>query len=167
MIGRRLGCLVIGAAVVFIGCDSGKIQNFEGIEIDAISRLGRIDIRIYLTNDEGHRLLWDPSILTPQIGVSAISESEFTTNAKIYSLRGGMQGIKVYDGRVFDLRWSRDPHSPYRLLRGEVPHSEIKNDKERDTIMGILTVTVQTEKQGPFTDTLNETQIYSAVSGTN
>lgn len=157
--------LVLGCVVVCFGCESGRIQNFEGIEIDSISRLGRLDIRIYLTNDEGDRLLWDPSILTPEIGVSAISESEFTTNATIYSIRGEMQGIKVYDGRIFDLRWSRDPHSPYRLLRGEVPHVEIKDDKERDTNMGILTVTVQTEKQGPFTDTLHETQIYSSLTG--
>ena len=165
MFRRLMGWLVLGCAVACFGCESGRIQNFEGIEIDSISRLGRLDIRIYLTNDEGERLLWDPSILTPEIGVSAISESEFTTNATIYSIREGMQGIKVYDGRVFDLRWSRDPHSPYRLLRGEVPHSEIKIDKERDTNMGMLTVTVQTEKQGPFTDTLNETQIYSSLGG--
>ena len=164
MIVRRLGWLVLGCAVVFIGCDSGQIQNFEGIEIDAVSRLGRVDIRVYLTNDRGHRLLWDPSILTPQIGVSALSESEFTTNVKIYSIRGGMQGIKVYDGRLFDLRWSRDHGSPYRLLRGEVPHSEISRDGERDTHMGILTVTVWTEKQGPFTDTLDETQVYSSMT---
>lgn len=165
MLRPSLRWLILGCAVVLFGCDSGRIQNFEGIEIDSISRLGRLDIRIYLTNDEGDRLLWDPSILTPEIGVSAISESEFTTNAKIYSIRGGMQGIKVYDGRLFDLRWSRDPGSPYRLLRGEVPHAMIANDEERDTNMGILTITVQTEKQGPFTDTLNETQIYSGVTG--
>ena len=160
-----LGWIVLGCALVLFSCDSGRIQNFEGIEVESISRLGRLDIRVYLTNDRGNRLLWDPSILTPQIGVSAISESEFTTNVKIYSIRGGAQGIKVYEGRLFDLRWSRDPHSPYRLLRGEVPHSMITNDKERDTNNGILTVTVQTEKQGPFMDTLNETQIYSAVTG--
>ena len=160
-----LGWVVLGCALVLSSCDSGRIQNFEGIEIESISRLGRLDIRVYLTNDRGNRLLWDPSILTPQIGVSAISESEFTTNVKIYSIRGGAEGIKVYEGRLFDLRWSRDPDSPYRLLRGEVPHSMITNDEERDTNKGILTVTVQTDKQGPFVDTLNETQIYSAVTG--
>ena len=160
-----LGWIALGCALALFSCDSGRIQNFEGIEVESISRLGRLDIRVYLTNDRGNRLLWDPSILTPQIGVSAISESEFTTNVKIYSIRGGEQGIKVYEGRLFDLRWSRDPHSPYRLLRGEVPHSMIANDEERDTNNGILTVTVQTEKQGPFMDTLNETQIYSAVTG--
>lgn len=165
MLRLSLGWIVLGCAVALFGCDAGRIQNFEGIEVDSISRLGRLDIRIYLTNHEGDRLLWDPSILTPEIGVSAISESEFTTNATIYSLRGGMQGIKVYDGRLFDLRWSRDPHSPYRLLRGEVPHSMIAKDEERDTNDGILTITVRTEKQGPFTDTLNETQIYSSVTG--
>ena len=165
MVVRSVVWLVLGCAVVFIGCESGEIQNFEGIEVDAISRLGRVDIRIYLTDDRGNRLLWDPSILTPQIGVSALSESEFMTNAKMYSIRGGMQGIKVYDGRLFDLRWSRDPGSPYRLLRGEVPHSVITRDGERDTNMGILTITVWTEKQGPFTDTLDETQIYSSMTG--
>ena len=165
MIGRTMRWAVLGCAVVMAGCGGGEIQNFEGIEIDAISRLGRIDIRIYLTDQRGNRLLWDPSILTPQIGVSAISESEFITNVKIYSMRQGIQGIKVYDGRLFDLRWSRDPGSPYRLLRGEVPHSMIAKDEERDTHFGILTITVRTDKQGPFTDTLNETQIYSSASG--
>ena len=165
MFRRSFVWLVLGCALVTFSCDSGRIQNFEGIEIESISRLGRLDIRVYLTNDRGDRLLWDPSILTPQIGVSAISESEFTTNVKIYSIRGGVQGIKVYEGRLFDLRWSRDPHSPYRLLRGEVPHSMISKDEERDTNKGIMTVTVQTEKQGPFMDTLNETQIYSGVTG--
>ena len=164
MFRRSWGCLGLGCIIMLIGCDAGRIQNFEGIEVDSISRLGRLDIRIYLTNDEGDRLLWDPSILTPEIGVSAISESEFTTNVKIYSIRAGVQGIKVYDGRLFDLRWSRDPGSPYRLLRGEVPHSMIAKDAERDTNNGIMTVTVRTEKQGPFTDTLNETQIYSSVT---
>ena len=164
MFRRSWGCVVLGCAIALFGCDAGRIQNFEGIEIDSVSRLGRLDIRIYLTNDEGDRLLWDPSILTPEIGVSAISESEFTTNVKIYSIRAGVQGIKVYDGRLFDLRWSRDPGSPYRLLRGEVPHSMIAKDAERDTNDGIMTITVRTEKQGPFTDTLNETQIYSSVT---
>ena len=165
MISRTMGWIVLGCAVAVVGCGAGEIQNFQAIEIESVSRLGRIDVRIYLTDDRGNRLLWDPSILTPQIGVSAISESEFTTNAKIYSIRGGMQGIKVYDGRLFDLRWSRDPGSPYRLLRGEVPHKLIKRDEERDSKMGILTITVRTEKQGPFTDTLNETQIYSSALG--
>ncbi len=164
MVRLSLGWIILGCALVLFSCDSGRIQNFEGIEIESVSRLGRLDIRVYLTNDRGNRLLWDPSILTPQIGVSAISESEFTTNVKIYSMRGGAEGIKVYEGRLFDLRWSRDPGSPYRLLRGEVPHSMINNDEERDTNKGIMTVTVQTEKQGPFMDTLNETQIYSAVT---
>ncbi len=165
MIGRTMRWVVLGCAVTMLGCSAGEIQNFEGIEIDAISRLGRIDIRIYLTDHRGNRLLWDPSILTPQIGVSAISESEFITNVKIYSMRQGAQGIKVYDGRLFDLRWSRDPGSPYRLLRGEVPHSMIAKDDERDTNLGTLTITVRTDKQGPFTDTLNETQIYSSTAG--
>ena len=164
MFRASLGWLVLGCAVALFGCDSGRIQNFEGIEVDSVSRLGRLDIRIYLTNDRGNRLLWDPSVLTPQIGVSAISESEFTTNVRIYSIRGGMQGIKIYDGRLLDLRWSRDAGSPYRLLRGEVPHSFISKDDERDTNNGNLTVTVRTDKQGPFMDTLNETQIYSSVT---
>jgi hypothetical protein len=37
----------------------------------------------------------------------------------------------------------------------------IDEDRERDTQRGILTVTVRTEKQGPFTDTLTRVRIYT------
>ena len=146
--------------IVILGCSSGEIQNFAGIDIDSDSRLQRLDIRVFLVDRRGNHLLWNSSILTPQIGVSTVSESKFTTNAKIYSMRQGTRGVKVYDGRLLDRRWSREVGSPFRLLRAEVPHALIKDDPARDTEMGSMTITVQTDKQGPFTATLEPTQVY-------
>ena len=161
-IGHVLGRIALMYLVVILGCSAGEIQNFAGIEIDSDSRLERLDIRIFLVNRNGNHLFWNSSIVTPQIGVSTVSESKFTTNVKIYSIRQGIQGIKVYDGQLFDLRWSREVGSPFRLLRAEVPHALIDEDLERDTEMGSMTIIVQTDKQGPFTATLKQTQIYSS-----
>ena len=161
-IGGLLGWIASTYLVVILGCSSGEIQNFAGIKLDSDSRLERLDIRVFLVDRNGNNLLWNSSILTPQIGVSTVSESEFTTNAKIYSMRQGARGIKVYDGQLFDLRWSREVGSPFRLLRAEVPHALINEDPERDTEIGSMTITVQTDKQGPFTATLEKTQVYSS-----
>ena len=161
-IGDLLGWIAPMYLAVILGCSSGEIQNFAGIDIDSDSRLQRLDIRVFLVDRKGNHLLWNSSILTPQIGVSTVSESKFTTNAKIYSMRQGTRGIKVYDGQLLDLRWSREVGSPYRLLRAEIPHSLINEDPERDTEMGSMSITVQTDKQGPFTATLEQTQVYSS-----
>ena len=107
MFRASLGWLVLGCAVALFGCDSGRIQNFEGIEVDSVSRLGRLDIRIYLTNDRGNRLLWDPSVLTPQIGVSAISESESSRR---------MSGFTRFAAECRGLRFMTDGSSIYAGL---------------------------------------------------
>ena len=161
-IGGLLGWIASTYLAVILGCSSGEIQNFAGIKLDSDSRLERLDIRIFLVNRHGNHLFWNSSILTPQIGVSTVSESKFTTNIKIHSTRQGTRGIKVYDGQLFDLRWSREVGSPFRLLRAEVPHALISEDPDRDSEMGSMTITVQTDKQGPFTATLERTQIYSS-----
>ena len=160
--GHLLGWIASMYLVAILGCSSGEIQNFAGIKLDSDSRLVRLDIRVFLVDRNGNHLFWNSSILTPQIGVSTVSESKFTTNIKLYSMRQGTRGIKVYDGQLFDLRWSREVGSPFRLLRAEVPHALISEDPERDTEMGSMTITVQTDKQGPFTATLERTQIYSS-----
>ena len=156
---RRL--ILIGICVLaLLACGTGEIQNFEGIQILSDSRLDRIDIRIYLLDRNGIPLIWNQSILSPSVGVSTISEVDFITNAKVYSIRNGEKHRKVYDGRLIDVRWSQEPNSLDRLLSAEIPHRLIEADPDRDTRLGIITVEVKTEKQGPFTDTLEQTAIY-------
>ena len=93
-------------------------------------------------------------------GTSTISELDFTTSAQVYSIRNGEKHRKVYDGRLLDVRWSQELHRLDRLLTAEIPRALIEDDPERDTQLGIITVEIQTEKQGPFTDSLERTAIY-------
>ena len=143
-----------------LSCGSGMIQNFEGIQIQSDPRVDRIDLRIYLVDKNGIPLIWNQSILSPSVGVSTISEADFTTNAKIYSMRNGVQHKKVYDGRLLDLRWSQELNRLDRLMTAEIPRVFIEEDPERDTPLGVIIVEIQTEKQGPFTDALERTAIY-------
>ncbi len=146
--------------IALLACGSGEIQNFEGIQIISDPRIDQIDIRIYLLDKHGTPLVWSQSILSPGVGVSTISEADFTTNVKVYSMRDGKQHRKVYDGRLYDVRWSQEPNSLDRLLSAEIPRRLIEEDPERDTYLGVITVEIQTEKQGPFTDTVERTAIY-------
>ena len=152
--------LVSICALVMLSCGSGEIQNFEGIAIHADPRVDRIDLRIYLVDRNGTPLIWNQSILSPSVGVSTISEADFTTNAKVYSIRNGEKHKKVYDARLVDLRWSQELNRLDRLMTAEIPRAFIEEDPERDTPLGIIIVEVQTEKQGPFTDTLEKAEIY-------
>ena len=152
--------LVSICVLVMLSCGSGEIQNFEGIAISANPRVDRIDLRIYLVDRNGIPLIWNQSILSPSVGVSTISEADFTTNAKVYSMRNGEKHKKVYDGRLRDLRWTQELNRLDRLMTAEIPRAFIEEDPERDTTFGVITVEIQTEKQGPFTDTLEKTEIY-------
>lgn len=146
--------------VVLLACSSGEIQNFEGIQILSEPRLDRLDIIIYLLDKNGIPLIWNQSILSPSVGVSTISEAEFITSAKVYSMRDGKQHLKVYDGRLIDVRWSQEPNSLDRLLSAEIPRRLIEDDPERDTNLGVIVIEIKTDKQGPFSDTLESTVIY-------
>ena len=153
--------VLVGICVlVTLSCGSGVIQNFEGIQIQSDPRVDRIDLRIYLVDRNGIPLIWNQSILSPSIGVSTVSEADFTTNVKVYSIRNGVQHKKVYDGRLIDLRWSQQLNRLDRLMTAEIPRAFIDEDPERDTYLGVITVEIQTEKQGPFSDTLERTAIY-------
>lgn len=153
--------ILVGISVlVLLSCGSGEIQNFEGIRIQSDPRVDRIDLRIYLVDRNGTPLIWNQSILSPSVGVSTISEADFTTNAKVYSIRNGQKHRKVYDGRLIDLRWSRELNRLDRLMTAEIPRALIAEDPERDTPLGIITIEIETEKQGPFSDTLERTEIY-------
>ena len=153
--------VLVGICILFLlSCGSGMIQNFEGIEIHSDPRVDRIDLRIYLLDRNGRPLIWNQSILSPSVGTSTISEVDFTTSAQVYSIRDGEKHRKVYDGRLLDVRWSRELYRLDRLLTAEIPRALIEDDPERDTRLGIITVEIQTEKQGPFTDSLERTAIY-------
>lgn len=143
-----------------LSCGSGVIQNFEGIRLQSDPRVDRIDLRIYLVDRNGIPLIWNQSILSPSVGVSTVSEADFTTNAKVYSMRDGKPHKKVYDGRLLDLRWSQELNRLDRLMTAEIPRGFIDDDSERDTYLGVITVEIQTDKQGPFSDTLERTAIY-------
>ena len=153
--------LLVGICVfATLSCGSGVIQNFEGIRLQSDPRVDRIDLRIYLVDRNGIPLIWNQSILSPSVGVSTVSEADFTTNAKVYSMRNGKQHKKVYDGRLIDLRWSQQLNRLDRLMTAEIPRGFIDEDPERDTHLGVIVVEIQTEKQGPFADTLEKTAIY-------
>ena len=153
--------ILVGMSLLaLLSCGSGEIQNFEGIRIQSDPRVDRIDLRIYLVDRNGTPLIWNQSILSPSVGVSTISEADFTTNAKVYSVRNGQKHRKVYDGRLIDLRWSRELNRLDRLMTAEIPRALIAEDPERDTPLGIVTIEIETEKQGPFSDTLERTEIY-------
>lgn len=153
--------ILVGMSLLaLLSCGSGEIQNFEGIRIQSDPRVDRIDLRIYLVDRNGTPLIWNQSILSPSVGVSTISEADFTTNAKVYSIRNGQKHRKVYDGRLIDLRWSRELNRLDRLMTAEIPRALIAEDPERDTPLGIITIEIETEKQGPFSDTLERTEIY-------
>ncbi len=155
--GVILVCICI---LTLLACGTGEIQNFEGITIISESRVDRINITIYLTDKHGIPLIWNQSILSPSVGVSTISDADFITNAKIYSIRNGEKNRLVYDNRLVDVRWGQEPNSLDRLLKAEIPRALIDEDPDRDTTMGVITVEVKTEKQGPFTDTIEKTAIY-------
>ena len=152
--------LVSICVLIMFSCGSGVIQNFEGIEIQSDPRVDRIDVRIYLLDKNGTSLVWNQSILSPNVGMSTISEADFTTNAKVYSIRNGEKHRKVYDGRLIGLRWSQELNRLDRLLTAEIPRILIDEDPERDTYLGTIVVEIQTEKQGPFSDALEKTEIY-------
>ena len=152
--------LICICVLPLLACETGRIQNFEAISIISYPRLDRIDIDIYLLDRNGIPLIWDRSILSPSVGVSTISEADFITNVKVYSSRGGEKHRKVYDGRLYDVRWSQQPNSLDRLLSAEIPRRLIEEDPERDTLEGVIVVEIRTEKQGPFTDTLEKAAIY-------
>lgn len=160
---RLFGRLALVQLFAIFGCSSGEIQNFENIRIESDYRLGYLDIRIILLDRNRNALIWSESILTPGVGVNAISESKFITDATIYSMRQGAKSEKVYDGQLFDLRWGSLGRSNIRLLRSEIPRSLILEDPQRDTEMGIITITVETDKQGPFSHTLENTRIYTGL----
>ncbi|MCZ6678306.1 MAG: hypothetical protein O7E52_13765 [Candidatus Poribacteria bacterium] len=217
-----------------LSCASGEITNFENIQIELEYRADRLDVRILLLDRNRKPLILSESILTPQIGVSVLSESEFTTNAKIYSVRRdallfradaqsqsdldvrvipdelrqafenngfplsqrvivsiqkqgsewlivdrenqrmgfvrreedelniyqGVESAEVYDGRIRDLHWATQGGTNARMLRGEIRHRQIREDPQRNTEIGSITLTIQTDKQGPFSDTLHGTRIY-------
>ncbi len=149
-----------GFLIAILGCSTGEIQNFAAIKVESDFRTNRLDFRILLLNNKGNPLILSESILTPQIGVSLLPESKFTTNAKIYSMRQGVKSAKVYDGRLIDLSWGVIGGTHKRILFAEIPHALISEDPQRDTEMGIVTVTIQTDKQGPFSDTVENTRIY-------
>ena len=150
-------CICVTA---LMACGSGEIQNFEGIQAISYPRVDRLDIKIYLLDRNGIPLIWNQSILSPSVGVSTISDADFTTSVQVYSMLDGEKHQKVYEGRLYDVRWAQEPNSLERLLSAEIPRRLIKDDPERDTYEGVITVEVKTEKQGPFTDTIEKTAIY-------
>lgn len=159
-VGQILPWLAWGYLIAILGCETGIIDNFAGIKVETTFRFDQIDFDIFLLNRNGRPLIQTGSILTPGIGVSTLSASKFTTHVEIYSMRNSAKSKKVYDGRLIDLGWGAVGGNR-RVLFAEIPHRLIEEDEQRDTEMGVIIVTVQTEKQGPFKDTLENTRIYS------
>ena len=158
--GKFLHWIVWGCLIAILGCETGIIDNWEGIKVETSYRFDRIEFDIFLLNENGRPLIQTGSILTPGTGPRSLSESKFTTRIEIYSMRNGARSKKVYDGRPIDLRWG-SIGGRRRVLFTEIPHRLIEEDEQRDTRMGVIIVTLETDKQGPFKDTLEDTRIYS------
>ena len=158
---RLLGGPFLFLTFLCCACSTGEIDNFEGIRIESDLRVSYVGVRIVLVDGNQQPLIWGSSILSPEVGLSAIHPSEIITEAEIHSLQNGEKHKQVFSGQLYNLRWSRIIGTDTRILAGEIPHVMIDEDRERDTQRGILTVTVRTEKQGPFTDTLTRVRIYT------
>ena len=151
--------LACGCLIAILGCETGIIDNFAGIKVETTFRPDEIEFDIFLLNENGRPLIQHGSILTPGTGPRSLSESKFTHHVEIYSLREGARSKKVYDGRLIGLQWGAVGGNR-RVLFADLPHRLIEEDEQRDTERGVIIVTLQTEKQGPFTDTLEDTRIY-------
>ena len=162
ILGQILPWFAWGCLMAIVGCETGVIDNFAGIKVETLYRFDRIEFDIFLLNENGRPLIRHGSILTPGIGVSTLSASKFTSHVEIYSMRDGAKNKKVYDGRLIDLEWGAVGGNR-RVLFAEIPHRLIEKDEQRDTEIGVIVVTVETEKQGPFTDTLEKARIFSGV----
>ena len=156
------GCLfsLILCAGALWGCGAGEIDNFAGIRIETERRLARVEVRIILVDLYGNPLIWNDSILSPGIGANALPVSKFVTQVDLYSYRGNKVNQMVYSGELQNLRWSHAIGSDIRLMSGEIPIRLIKEDPTRDTNVGRITVTIETDKQGPFSDTLQRIRMY-------
>ena len=144
----------------FRGCGAGEIDNFAGIRIESERRLGRIEIRIILVDSHGNPLMWNASILSPGIGANALPISKFITQVDLYSYRESEANIIVYSGELQNLHWSHAIGSNIRLMTGEIPIRLIQEDPARDADIGKITVTIETDKQGPFSDTIQRIRMY-------
>lgn len=149
-------------SVIFTGCGSGEIANLGGIAVDTDYYYHRyIIVEITLKSSKGYSLLWEESILNPQVGADVVPEEDFETNVKIYSLSNGVENKKVYDGKLADLHWNRMVANTPRILIGKVPTILIKDDPQRDTELGNIEVTLITPAQGSFTDKVEGVKIYA------
>ncbi len=162
IVGKILPWLTWGCLIAILGCETGIIDNFAGIKVETTFRPSQIEFDIFLLNENGRPLIQHGSILTPGTGPRSLSESKFTHHVEIYSMRNGAKSKKVYDGRVIGLQWGAVGGNR-RVLFAEIPHRLIEEDEQRDTRMGVIIFTLQTDKQGPFKDTLEKAQIYSRV----
>lgn len=160
IVGKILPWLACGCLIAILGCDTGIIDNFAGIKVETTFRPSEIEFDIFLLNENDRPLIQTGSILTPGTGPRSLSESKFTHHVEIFSMRNGARNKKVYDGRFIDLRWGALGGNR-RVLFAEIPHRLIEEDEQRDSEMGVIIVTLQTDKQGPFEDTLENTRIYS------
>ena len=160
IVGKILPWLAWGCLIAILGCETGVIDNFEGIKVETDFEFDRIEFYIFLLNKNGNPLIQTGSIVTPGTGPRSLSESKFTHHVEIYSMRNGARSKKVYDGRLINLYWDALGGNR-RVLSAYIPHRLIEEDEQRDTRMGVIIVTLQTDKQGPFEDTLENTRIYS------
>ena len=122
--------------------------------------MGRIEIRIILVDSHGNPLMWNASILSPGIGANALPISKFITQVDLYSYRESEANIIVYSGELQNLQWSHAIGSNIRLMTGEIPIRLIQEDPARDADIGKITVTIETDKQGPFSDTIQRIRMY-------
>ena len=88
-------------ALLFSACSTGEIDNFEGIEIESSLRVSYVSVQIVLVDSNGTPLLWGSSILSPEVGLSALHPSEITVEAEVYSIKDEEKHLKVFEGALY------------------------------------------------------------------
>ena len=146
--------------LLLLSCGTGKIANLSSIRITADLLTNKIRIVIFLQDHSGNYLVWHQSFLTSESGMSVVSEEDFNTNVKVYSMKYGDRNKKVYDGRLAGLHWNRAIVDTPRILLGDIPIVLIQKDAERDTDFGIIELTLTTPKQGDFFAQASDVKIY-------
>lgn len=147
--------------VALSGCESKVIQNLDAIDATADLHSDGIHVEIFLLADDGERLYWEGSILTPS-RLDVLPASELDTRVEVWSLKNGQRHKRVFFGRLRALHWNALIPNSYRSLLGIVPYDAIEADPEADSVFGEMDITLITPKQGNLSTTLVNIQIFPA-----
>ncbi|MEO2004030.1 MAG: hypothetical protein ABGY41_08005 [Candidatus Poribacteria bacterium] len=152
---------------LFLGCTGKTISNLGGIRGRTQIRADGIVVQINLMTDEGDRLVWDTSLVTPA-GGGVLDPREMDTRITVWSTLNGQRHNEIYKGRLKSLNWdlqgdARFGGLNFRNMVGLVPHRLITLDPTADSALGELDITLITPRQGEFEAIVYDAQVYPAA----